>query len=63
MVNHPSLVKGMGREKQGFTLCNLIDRTHSPLGRRLLKQFPFSIPLTQMDAVSLLRHDGDYRSA
>lgn len=38
MVPHPSLIKGMGREKQGFTMFNLLDRTKTALGRQLLKQ-------------------------
>ena len=38
MVSHPSLIKGMGREKQGFTMFNLLDRTKTSLGRQLLKQ-------------------------
>ena len=38
MVSHPSLIKGMGREKQGFTMFNLLDRTKTALGRQLLKQ-------------------------
>ena len=44
-VNHPSLVKGMGREKQGFTIFSLLDQTHCALGRRLLKQFVYSITM------------------
>ena len=43
-VNHPSLIKGLGREKQGFTMYSLLDqKVISPLGRRLLKQCVSSI--------------------
>ena len=38
MVTHPSLIKGMGREKQGFTMFNLLDRTKTSIGRQVLKQ-------------------------
>lgn len=36
---HPSLVKGVGRAKEGFSLLSLLDNTVSPTGRRMLREW------------------------
>ncbi|KAK8792877.1 hypothetical protein WA158_005041 [Blastocystis sp. Blastoise] len=41
---HPSVIKGKGKEKEGFSLFSLMDRTKTPAGMRLLKQW-MSSPL------------------
>jgi DNA mismatch repair ATPase MutS len=42
---HPNVMKGKGRSKEGFSIFNLFDRTHSLAGRARLKEWmsrPFS---------------------
>lgn len=55
-MNHPSLIKGLGHDKQGFTLYSLLDqRVRNPLGKRLLRQWILS-PLNNQKEIES-RHD------
>lgn len=55
-MNHPSLIKGLGHDKQGFTLYSLLDqRVRNPLGKRLLRQWIRS-PLNNQKEIES-RHD------
>lgn len=47
---HPSVIRGRGRAKEGFTLLSLLDRTKSSLGARTLRRWVLR-PLTYIDEI------------
>jgi DNA mismatch repair protein MSH5 len=53
--NHPSVVKGSGRAKEGFSLFALLDRAESVAGKRLLKQWMLRPLLNPEVRFNLLR--------
>lgn len=62
-VNHPSLIKGLGREKQGFTMYSLLDqKVLSPLGKRLLKQFVYTDGLMNRWVIAPLNNQQEIES-
>ncbi|KAH9251525.1 hypothetical protein BASA81_010556 [Batrachochytrium salamandrivorans] len=52
---HPSVIRGRGRSKEGFTLLSLLDRTKSSLGAKTLRRWVVR-PLTHLGEIQL-RHD------
>jgi DNA mismatch repair ATPase MutS len=52
---HPSAIRGRGREKEGFSLLSLLDTVYTPAGRQLLRAWVLQ-PLMDMTAIQD-RHD------
>ena len=54
--HHPLIAKGQGKEKEGYSLFTLLDRTRSKIGKQCLREW-MSKPL--LDPVEIKkRHDG-----
>ncbi len=49
--SHPSVIKGRGREKEGFSIFGLMDRTKCAMGRKMLRQW-FLKPSRNIDLIS-----------
>ena len=54
--HHPLIAKGQGKEKEGFSLFTLLDRTKSRVGRQCLREWMLK-PLLDPGAIKK-RHDG-----
>ena len=53
--HHPLIAKGHGKEKEGFSLFTLLDRTKSKIGRQCLREWKLK-PLLDLNAIRE-RHD------
>jgi DNA mismatch repair ATPase MutS len=54
--HHPLIAKGQGKDKEGFSLFTLLDRTKSRVGRQCLREWMLK-PLLDPSAIKK-RHDG-----